>query len=431
MGSFADEPDFDLQGEENEILTVGGFETLPELDEDVWMVGVVLANHSVSVFGFKTVMRDLWQTRNCVDIRHAGQNYFIFKFTSPKDRDLVLKSGPWFFERHMLALNTYDGKGDPSGVPLTQVPFWIQIRGLPTTGRTEAVAKSLGKAFAGFLDWDKSEASKYGSFFRVRAWVRVDAPLRRGHMIAPEKGAPLKLRFKYEKLINFCYRCGRMDHVQKECGFEIPAGGAPFGPWLRADGDRYLIPRWRPGGERARDVRGEDLTGIGEGLEGGGEVVRVEGERVQGEGSGEGSTVGEGKGSDGVGASEASSEGPRVEGGGGEKGEGGEPGKEGRLKTTGAGCAAKVGNGRSSGGIVFNSPPIRGLRGGGRRGGTRGGASRLAGGDREYMGKDLLGRKRPCTPTSSGGKISPPLKKTSTDIGLGSAAAAEQPRPPQ
>ncbi|XP_057453218.1 uncharacterized protein LOC130745090 [Lotus japonicus] len=398
MGSFSDEPDFDLQGEENVILTVGGFETLPELDEDVWMVGVVLANHPVSVFGFKTVMRELWQSRNCVDIRHAGQNYFIFKFTTPKDRDLVLKSGPWFFERHTLALNTYDGKGDPSSVPLTKVPFGIQIRGLSSTGRTEVVAKSLGNAFVGFLDWDKSEASKYGSFFRVRAWVRVDVPLRRGKMIAPEKGEPLKLSFKYEKLINFCYKCGRMDHVQKDCGFEVPAGGAAFGPWLRADGDRYLIPRWRPGGERARDARGEDFTGIG---------------------------------SEGVGASDASSEVLRAEGVDGKKGEGGGQGKEERVKFSGAGSVAKVGYGRPSGGIVFNSPPICGLRGGGRRGGARGGVSRLTGGDREYVGKDLLGRKRPCTPTSSGGKISPPLKKTSSDIGLGSTAAAEQPRPPQ
>lgn len=39
MGSWAEEPDFELEGEEKIILNVGSFKTLPELDEDVWTVG--------------------------------------------------------------------------------------------------------------------------------------------------------------------------------------------------------------------------------------------------------------------------------------------------------------------------------------------------------------------------------------------------------
>lgn len=48
------------------------------------------------------------------------------------------------------------------------------------TGCMKATAKSLGDYFAGFLGWDKLEERRYNSCFRIRAWVRVDLPLRRG-----------------------------------------------------------------------------------------------------------------------------------------------------------------------------------------------------------------------------------------------------------
>ncbi|XP_057457142.1 uncharacterized protein LOC130748067 [Lotus japonicus] len=435
-----DEPDFDLEGVEKEVLKVGCFESLPELDEDVWLLGVVLANHSVSVFGFKNVMRELWQTRNCLEIRHAGQKIFTFKFTSPKDRDLVLKSGPWCFERHLLALNTYDGKSDPRSVELSMVPFWIQVQGLPVAGRTESIARSIGNAFAGFIDWDKSEASKYGSFFRLRAWVQVDVPLRRGQMIEPEKGDPIKLRFKFEKLINFCYRCGRMDHVQKECGYEIQKGGFPFGPWLRAEGNKLLVPRWRPGGGQSRDSRGEGCSGEGE-VEGGG---TGEDESGVGDGSGESGDGGDG----GVSGEGVRDEGKRSEEGGGssgavteenKKGEG-ERGKgkdSGKLVIGGGSSRGGHGNKHEKDEFKFTSPHHRGQRGGGRRGGTRGGYPRMAGGDREVLDKEKVIRKRSCSssPSGSGTGFTPPLKKVVSDNvsdnGLGSAAAAVQPRPPQ
>lgn len=120
-------------------------------------------------------------------------------------------------------------------------------------GRTEAVAKSIGNSFGGFLDWDKWEANRFGSYFRIRAWVKVEAPLRHGQLIAPTSGDPAKVKFKYEKLINFCYRCARMNHVQRDCEVEVSEAPPLFGPWLRADGDRFFAPHWRAGGGRIRE----------------------------------------------------------------------------------------------------------------------------------------------------------------------------------
>lgn len=97
MAFHGNEPEFDLQGEEASVLQVDAFAPTPEAEKDVWLVGRVLCNHFVGILSFKNCMRELWVSRNCVEIRHAGQKNFTIKFSSTKDRELVLKSGPWFF----------------------------------------------------------------------------------------------------------------------------------------------------------------------------------------------------------------------------------------------------------------------------------------------------------------------------------------------
>lgn len=46
--------------------------------------------------------------------------------------------------------------------------------------------------------------------------------------------------FRYEKLSDFCYYCGRLDHQEKDCGFVKPDGKRYFGTWLRANGQNAV-----------------------------------------------------------------------------------------------------------------------------------------------------------------------------------------------
>lgn len=53
----------------------------------------------------------------------------------------------------MLALNVFAVNVDPVVVPMTRVPLWVQVHGLPYSFRTENEAKTLAGGFAGFIDW--------------------------------------------------------------------------------------------------------------------------------------------------------------------------------------------------------------------------------------------------------------------------------------
>lgn len=66
----------------------------------------------------------------------------------------------------------------------------------------------------------------------------MDEPFKKGRRLAPTGGAPIQVSFKYEKLFNFCYRCGRLNNVVHFCDEEEKEPLLPFGSLLRAEEDR-------------------------------------------------------------------------------------------------------------------------------------------------------------------------------------------------
>ena len=79
-----------------------------------------------------------------------------------------------------------------------------------------------------------------GDFLRVRVEIDVSKPLCRGRKIAMNADEFIWVAFKYEKLPNFCYWCGRVSHADKECEIWLASKGKltqeqqEYGAWIRA-----------------------------------------------------------------------------------------------------------------------------------------------------------------------------------------------------
>ena len=77
-----------------------------------------------------------------------------------------------------------------------------------------------------------------GDFLQIRFKVHVSKPLCRGRRVALDDKDEVWVSSKYEKLPNFCYRCGKVSHMDKECEKWLASKGTltldqqEYGAWF-------------------------------------------------------------------------------------------------------------------------------------------------------------------------------------------------------
>ena len=65
-----------------------------------------------------------------------------------------------------------------------------------------------------------------GRFMRVKVNLDIPLPLCNGRVITLENGNKHWVSFRYERLPNICYWCGRLDHDDKDCALWINSKGS-------------------------------------------------------------------------------------------------------------------------------------------------------------------------------------------------------------
>ena len=122
--------------------------------------------------------------------------------------------------------------------------FWFQFHGLPPTFLHKDSARNIGN-LVGVVEEisinNKTVVAQH--FLRVRIDIPVANPIPAGFFQNRGNGKEVWIQFKIERLPDFCYTCGLLNHVTGRCTFSTPAmitTGAGlqaklYGPWLRAE----------------------------------------------------------------------------------------------------------------------------------------------------------------------------------------------------
>ncbi|GAV73177.1 zf-CCHC_4 domain-containing protein [Cephalotus follicularis] len=83
-------------------------------------------------------------------------------------------------------------------------------------------------------------------FLILRAGVDVRNPPRKGMKFLASSSGKAWLNFQYEKLPNFCYSCGRIRHIVKDCVHWQKKHGEEkkeeyqFGEWMRIESFHWV-----------------------------------------------------------------------------------------------------------------------------------------------------------------------------------------------
>lgn len=201
------------------------------------MVGRLNTIKPYNMDAMKRTLVNVWRTKEQVAIRMVEMNLFVFQFFCMEDKERDMEGSPWFFDKKVLLLKEVLGDEQPSKVVFSTSPFWIRIKDVPFNRRNTEVAYGIGETMGGFLEYDDADPLGWEEFMRVKVLVEIDKPLRRVVKIATGHNSSKWCGLQYERLEDFCFYCGRLDHVDRDCQAPVPSGESKavvyeYGPWL-------------------------------------------------------------------------------------------------------------------------------------------------------------------------------------------------------
>ncbi|KAK2353708.1 hypothetical protein QL285_091304 [Trifolium repens] len=132
------------------------------------LVGKIWTENPYNVRAFKQTITQAWGLKNSIEVQDLEKNLFLFRFTTKKDADNVLRNGPWSFDRNLLILHRVTGEEQPSDLDMHKVSFWVRVYDLPFKLRTEPMARKLGNIMGSFEEVDPKDSNRTGRFLRLK-----------------------------------------------------------------------------------------------------------------------------------------------------------------------------------------------------------------------------------------------------------------------
>jgi hypothetical protein len=112
----------------------------------------------------------------------------------------------------LLAIQVWNPSATIMDLPLFEVPFWIQIHGLPLQNMTIKNAIAIGKGLGQFLkvEDNSGETVAFRSYLKVLVSIDVLKPLNSGFNFNRGDGTQCWVNLKYEDWMSTALTVGRL-----------------------------------------------------------------------------------------------------------------------------------------------------------------------------------------------------------------------------
>ncbi|KAB2625745.1 hypothetical protein D8674_017405 [Pyrus ussuriensis x Pyrus communis] len=196
---------------------------LSTMEQGVKLVGKVLTQKPLNKWGVRNILRAAWKELGEVEIKWVRENVFIISVKDENVASKIIEQVPWAVMKKVFSVE----------LELDAVPFWVQIRGIPlglaSIENVQRVTKEAGKFIA------MEDPGHARGFVRIRILVDTEKPLFKGCWIRRDSNKETWVEFRYERLQDFCYKCGRIGHINTECSVEMSGEGkVAYGEWIKA-----------------------------------------------------------------------------------------------------------------------------------------------------------------------------------------------------
>ncbi|OMO73272.1 hypothetical protein CCACVL1_17357 [Corchorus capsularis] len=203
------------------------------------LVGKIVSDKVVKLGPLRAIIAKAWPLREMVEIYELEVSTFLFIFKDERDKFKVLKQGPWSIMDCHIMLKEWPEEATLEEIDFTSSEIWVQVHGLPFSYLTRENAIKIGSMFPRLveLDFEPDEQIRWNGFLRMKVQFKfnVEDPLKTGFNLKRKDNPSKRIDFRYERLPEFCYHCGRLGHPAKGCCFQHDGRKKDsYGHWLRA-----------------------------------------------------------------------------------------------------------------------------------------------------------------------------------------------------
>jgi hypothetical protein len=196
-----------------------------------YLIGRLMSDRRIPKEAFWTQMSQQWKILDCVAFEEIHDNLWLIEFSNENDKNKDKEGLLWLFDRTVFVLKEVEDSIPPTQMDFTQSRFWVQVHNMPVICMNREVGHRI-RATMGMVEEVDVTRDGVGWGHCLQLWVNIDLtkPLDRGRALHLN-GKSIWVTFKYEKMPQLCYACGRIYHASTSCkgskGFrlneEVPA----------------------------------------------------------------------------------------------------------------------------------------------------------------------------------------------------------------
>lgn len=197
----------------------GGYEVEIE-DEDVeeelkyWESALIMyvIGGELSMNAVKNFMIKFWNFIQLPEVYYNDEGYFILRFKAMKDKEEVLKRGPYTIQRMTMFLIEWKEDFSMEKDMMRTLPIWIKLPQLPIQFWGKKSLEKIGSMIGKPMFTDECTANKLRVSY-ARILVEVDITQKMVDVITiNKKGQRRQQKIKYEWKPLFCERCQKIGH---------------------------------------------------------------------------------------------------------------------------------------------------------------------------------------------------------------------------